>query len=303
MRLDHISYACTTSELADVIQRIGGDLGATFVDGGRHPSFGTRNFILPLANGCYIEVVSALDHPAAEKAPFGRAVAERAKDGGGWMSWVVAVDDIAPIEARIGREARDGHRIRPDGTDLCWRQIGVLDVMDDPQLPFFVQWSSPAADHPPPAAPRSPSSASRCAAIPTRSAPGSAPSTRCPSTASRSTGSTARSPASWPSGSPPRTAPSASTDQHKETLMSAFTPVPHESLTWERNVLGSEVTRLRTDGAMLTVVHGRAGDVVPAHGYSKGSVTYVVTGASRSTTPSSAPATPAPTPPGRATSA
>ncbi len=60
--------------------------------------------------------------------------------------------------------------------------------------------------------------------------------------------------------------------------MSAFTPVPHESLSWERNVLGSEVTRLRTDGAMLTVVHGRAGDVVPAHGYSKGCVTYVVSG-------------------------
>jgi hypothetical protein len=60
--------------------------------------------------------------------------------------------------------------------------------------------------------------------------------------------------------------------------MSAFTPVSHDSLTWEKNVLGSEVTRLRTDGAMLTVVHGRAGDVVPPHGYSKGSVTYVVTG-------------------------
>lgn len=60
--------------------------------------------------------------------------------------------------------------------------------------------------------------------------------------------------------------------------MSAFTPVSRDSLAWERNVLGSEVTRLRTDGAMLTVVHGRAGDVVPAHGYSKGCVTYVVTG-------------------------
>ena len=148
MRLDHISYACTTSEIADVIQRIGGDLGATFVDGGRHPSFGTRNFILPLANGCYIEVVSALDHPAAEKAPFGRAVRRRAEDGGGWMSWVVAVDDLAPIEERLGRTAAAGHRIRPDGVDLCWRQIGVLDVMADPQLPFFVQWLSPDDQHP-----------------------------------------------------------------------------------------------------------------------------------------------------------
>jgi uncharacterized protein YidB (DUF937 family) len=148
MRLDHISYACTTSELADVVQRIGGDLGATFIDGGRHPSFGTRNFILPLANGCYVEVVSALDHPAAEKAPFGRAVAQRAGDGGGWMSWVVAVDDLAPVEERLGREARDGHRIRPDGKDLCWRQIGVLDVIADPQLPYFIQWCSPADEHP-----------------------------------------------------------------------------------------------------------------------------------------------------------
>ncbi len=148
MRLDHISYACTTSEIADVIQRIGSDLGATFVDGGRHPSFGTRNFILPLANNCYVEVVSALDHPAAEKAPFGQAVRRVADDGGGWMSWVLAVDDIGQVENRLGREAADGHRIRPDGVELCWKQIGVLDVMTAPELPFFVEWSCPNTEHP-----------------------------------------------------------------------------------------------------------------------------------------------------------
>lgn len=148
MRLDHLSYACTTAELPDVVQRIGSDLGATFIDGGRHPSFGTRNFVLPLAGGCYVEVVSALDHPAADKAPFGRAVAQRAAAGGGWLSWVVAVDDIAPVEERLGRPAGQGHRIRPDGVDLCWKQIGVLDVMADPQLPFFIEWSTPAALHP-----------------------------------------------------------------------------------------------------------------------------------------------------------
>lgn len=148
MRLDHVSYACTTAEIADVIQRIGSDLGAVFVDGGRHPSFGTRNFVLPLADGCYLEVVSALDHPAAEKAPFGRAVARRAEDGGGWMSWVVAVDDVSAVETRLGREARSGRRVRPDGHELSWKQIGVLDVIADPQLPFFVEWLSPAEDHP-----------------------------------------------------------------------------------------------------------------------------------------------------------
>jgi hypothetical protein len=49
-------------------------------------------------------------------------------------------------------------------------------------------------------------------------------------------------------------------------------------MMWDRNVLGSEVTRLRTDGAKLTIVHGREGDSVPPHGYSKGAVTYVVSG-------------------------
>ena len=148
MRLDHMSYACTSGELADVVQRIGLDLGAAFRDGGRHPQFGTRNFILPLAGGCYIEVVAALDHPASEKAPFGQAVARRAADGGGWMSWAVAVDDIGPMEERLGREARPGHRIRPDGHDLNWKQLGIIDVMDDPQLPFFVEWQCDASEHP-----------------------------------------------------------------------------------------------------------------------------------------------------------
>ena len=121
MRLDHISYACHSNELADVVQRIGVDLGNTFIDGGRHPSFGTRNFILPLANGVYIEVVSALDHPSAQNAPFGRAVAQRAQAGGGWMSWVVSTSDLSPVEQELGRSAAQGHRIRPDGVDLHWR--------------------------------------------------------------------------------------------------------------------------------------------------------------------------------------
>jgi len=60
--------------------------------------------------------------------------------------------------------------------------------------------------------------------------------------------------------------------------MSGFTPVPAAKMIFEQNVLGSQVTRLHTDGAMLTIVHGRSGDSVPAHGYSHGSVTYVVSG-------------------------
>jgi hypothetical protein len=148
MRLDHLSYAAGPEGLASCVQRVGARLGAAFSDGGIHPSFGTRNFVLALEGGCYLEVVGALDHPAVDHAPFGRAVRDRAQDGGGWLAWVVAVDDMAPVEARLARTAAAGHRRRPDGVDLRWSQIGVNDVAADPQLPFFVQWHSPAAEHP-----------------------------------------------------------------------------------------------------------------------------------------------------------
>lgn len=130
------------------MQRIGANLGAAFSDGGLHPTFGTRNFVLPLAHGCYLEIVAALDHPAVDRAPFGRAVKARSQAGGGWLAWAVAVPDIASIERRLGRPAAQGHRRRPDGYDLLWRQIGINDVTEDPQLPFFVQWQSDASQHP-----------------------------------------------------------------------------------------------------------------------------------------------------------
>ena len=140
MRLDHVSYVTTHDQLADTVQRLGSRLGSTFVDGGVHPRFGTRNFTLPLQNGHYIEVVCPLDHPATDSSPFGKAVSKRAAEGGGWLTWVVAVDDVSKVEARLGRQAVDGHRTKPDGTDIRWKQIGVLGTLEDRQLPFFIEW-------------------------------------------------------------------------------------------------------------------------------------------------------------------
>jgi len=148
-RLDHLSYATTSDQLVDVVQRIGSRIGSAFIDGGIHPRFGTRNFTLPLKNGHYIEVVCPLDHPAAEESPFGQAVSKRAREGGGWMTWVVATSDITPVESRLGRSSVIGSRKRPDGTELKWKQVGVLGTIEDSQLPFFIQWMTdnhPSAD-------------------------------------------------------------------------------------------------------------------------------------------------------------
>lgn len=148
MRLDHLSFAAGPDGLASTAQRIGGLLGKDFVDGGVHPRFGTRNMIMPLAGGTYLEIVEVLDHPASDKAPFGQAVRARSALGGGWLGWVVAVKDITVVEQRLGREAVIGSRHRPDGTELRWRQIGVNGLIADPQLPFFIQWDTPSELHP-----------------------------------------------------------------------------------------------------------------------------------------------------------
>jgi Glyoxalase-like domain len=148
MRLDHLSYAAGPEGLASCVQRLGSHLAAAFSDGGLHPSFGTRNFVLPLKNGCYLEVVDVLDHPAADKAPFGQAVRARSRAGGGWLGWAIRVDDITAVESRLGRRAVSGHRRRPDGVDLRWKQIGIKDLAVDPQRPFFVQWQTGDHHHP-----------------------------------------------------------------------------------------------------------------------------------------------------------
>ena len=142
MRLDHVSYVASHDQISDVVNRIGSQIGTAFVDGGIHPKFGTRNFTAPLLNGQYIEVVCPLDHPATSTTPFGKAVKFKAESGGGWLSWILATEDISKIEMRLGRKSTLGYRKKPDGSELNWKQIGVLGTLEDAQLPFFIEWIS-----------------------------------------------------------------------------------------------------------------------------------------------------------------
>ena len=142
MRLDHVSYVASHDQISDVVNRIGSQIGTAFVDGGIHPKFGTRNFTAPLLNDQYIEIVCPLDHPATDATPFGQAVKKKADAGGGWMAWVIATDSISNFEEKIGRDAVFGLRRKPNGTELNWKQLGVLSTIKDSQLPFFVEWIS-----------------------------------------------------------------------------------------------------------------------------------------------------------------
>lgn len=65
------------------------------------------------------------------------------------MAWVIAVDNIDKVEKHYGRKATEGKRQKPDGTILEWKQLGVKDILQNSQLPFYVEWISnthPSAD-------------------------------------------------------------------------------------------------------------------------------------------------------------
>lgn len=142
MHIDHVVYAAGPIGLMAEATRFEKLLGVKSIDGGLHPRFGTRMRLIPLTQGRYIEVVEVLDHPAAEKAPYGQAVRTRSELGGGWLGWVVSVPDLTEFEQRLARHAVIGTRHFPDGRLLEWQQIGVKGLIADPQLPYFIRWLS-----------------------------------------------------------------------------------------------------------------------------------------------------------------
>ena len=107
MHVDHVVYAVGPAGLTAEAERFEQELGVKSRDGGIHPRFGTQMRLIPLTDQRYIEIVEVLDHPAADKAPYGQAVRARQELGGGWLGWVISVDDLGPYETRLERQASD----------------------------------------------------------------------------------------------------------------------------------------------------------------------------------------------------
>ena len=140
-------YAAEPDGLAATAARLSEKLGVEARDGGVHPRFGTRNMIIPLTDHRFVEVVEVLEHPSVDKMPYGQAIKARSALGGGWAGWVVEVNDMTKPVKKLGRDTTEGRRHRPDGAEVTWQQIGVSDLVMDPQVPYFIHWDDDA-QHP-----------------------------------------------------------------------------------------------------------------------------------------------------------
>jgi Glyoxalase-like domain len=145
LSIDHVVFG--TRDLEATAEGLVERSGLASVPGGRHTGLGTGNRIVPLG-GPYLELIAVLDEKEAAGAPFGRWLAEQLSSGDGLTGWCLATDDLDPVASRLGLTPAEWTRQRPDGTVLRWRLAGLERAMDDPSLPFFIEWHIRPDDHP-----------------------------------------------------------------------------------------------------------------------------------------------------------
>lgn len=153
LRIDHV--VILVDELSAAIEDFG-RLGFTVLPGGRHPNWGSRNAIVPLADGSYLELIAFDNRQASSALRRTRQVssAELRAAGRGpvearvlaWSAPPRGLADFAllpPDTAQSIAAAREqglaiegpfpGSRTRPDGQEVRW-QLGIPAAFDVPFL-------------------------------------------------------------------------------------------------------------------------------------------------------------------------
>lgn len=147
--IDHLVYAVFDLDhaIADFTQQ----LGVAPVFGGRHEGRGTKNALLNLGKGCYLELI-AIDEWNTSIAPprwMGLDVLKKPQI----TRWCLKSDDLAEDQAilqaydpKMG-EPWNGQRQTASGELLAWEMLLPLPEPEVELVPFMVDWGA-SAFHP-----------------------------------------------------------------------------------------------------------------------------------------------------------
>ena len=151
MQADHLILGIR--DLDEGIRQFESRTGVRPVAGGVHPGRGTRNALVSLGPGLYIEILA----PQAGVPDSPRADGLKTLSDLTPMGFAVAVRDLLTARERlIGAgfglsEIVPGARARPDGSRLSWQTFGI----EKPEMagvPFFIRWGDgtthPSQDSP-----------------------------------------------------------------------------------------------------------------------------------------------------------
>jgi hypothetical protein len=142
--VDHLVYA--TPDLQVGVETIERLLGVRATAGGRHPGRGTRNALLSLGPGMYLEIIGPdPEQPApAEARPFGIDGLEEPR----LVTWAAKGKELEQLASGAARrgvklgEVTSGSRQRPDGVVLAWRYTDPRTVVAGGIVPFFIDWGT-----------------------------------------------------------------------------------------------------------------------------------------------------------------
>jgi catechol 2,3-dioxygenase-like lactoylglutathione lyase family enzyme len=148
--IDHLVYA--TPDVDSTVEFVARRLGVRAAPGGRHPGLGTRNALLGLGSGAYLEIIG-VDAGAAGAGPDGPRPFGLDRIGEPRLAtWAAQVHDIDDRVARARAAGYDPGPVRPmsrrlpDGTELHWRLTPPgADAVE--VVPFLIEWA-PGVLHP-----------------------------------------------------------------------------------------------------------------------------------------------------------
>lgn len=153
MAVDHLVLAAP--ELGAGVELVARATGVRPVAGGAHPGLGTRNALMGLGEGTYLEVIGP--DPEQPEPDGARPFLVDALDAPRLVTYACRPDDLdASVAAaraagvNLG-EPRWMSRARPDGVELRWRLTPPDMLMFDGLVPFLIDWggtASPAASAP-----------------------------------------------------------------------------------------------------------------------------------------------------------
>lgn len=141
--LDHIVLG--TPRLADTLAEFVRRTGVTPAPGGVHVGLGTRNYLVGLGGGAYLEILG----PDPEQGEYAgvRAFGVDQLVSSRVLTWAIGVDDLdaAVVAARTRGydpgDVRSMSRRHPDGTLLSWRLTDSSPVHSG-LVPFLIDWGS-----------------------------------------------------------------------------------------------------------------------------------------------------------------
>ena len=114
--------------------------------GGEHPSYGSHNALVALADSTYLELVAFKDAQLASTT-YWRAGVERLRVSEGFGGFVLASDETANEVARLKttlayNDSQAGARARPDGKRVEWH-TSMFNGSPVGLLPFLIQDDTP----------------------------------------------------------------------------------------------------------------------------------------------------------------